>query len=102
MLKDLPIAKLRDLLKSRNLVSNDIEKADMINTLIASYKIEPKYDLLGNITHAGKPNEGSYKSHIYCKPKDQWYEMEDLHVTETMPQLVSVSESYMQFYELQK
>jgi hypothetical protein len=23
-----------------------------------------------------------------CQPNDQWYEMQDLHVTETLPQMV--------------
>jgi U4/U6.U5 tri-snRNP-associated protein 2 len=28
----------------------------------------------------------------------QWYEMQDLHVQETMPQLIGLSESYLLFY----
>lgn len=27
------------------------------------------------------------------------YEMQDLHVTETLPQIVALSEAYMQIYE---
>ena len=27
------------------------------------------------------------------------YEMQDLHVTETLPQMVALSEAYMQIYE---
>lgn len=30
---------------------------------------------------------------------EQWYEIQDLHVQETMPQLIGVSESYMMVYE---
>jgi hypothetical protein len=39
--------------------------------------------------------------HVLHKPQNTWYEMEDLHVwtTETMPELVSVSEPYIQLYE---
>ena len=30
------------------------------------------------------------------------YEMQDLHVAETLPQMVELSEAYMQIYELQE
>ena len=33
---------------------------------------------------------------------DQWYEMQDLHVQETMPQLIGLSESYIMVYRAQK
>lgn len=33
-------------------------------------------------------NRGSYKIHIPFKPTNQWYELQDLHVAETTPQLV--------------
>lgn len=29
----------------------------------------------------------------------QWYEIQDLHVQETMPQLIGLSQSYMMVYE---
>jgi U4/U6.U5 tri-snRNP-associated protein 2 len=77
----------------------------MIQRLLDSYdvsKLPTKYDLIANIVHTGAPQGGSYKAQIYCRAKDQWYEMENLHVTETMPQLVAVSEAYVQIYELQQ
>jgi U4/U6.U5 tri-snRNP-associated protein 2 len=43
--------------------------------------------------------EGSYKCHVQHKASNQWYELQDLHVTETMPQLIGVSESYVQISE---
>jgi U4/U6.U5 tri-snRNP-associated protein 2 len=30
------------------------------------------------------------------------YEMQDLHVSETLPQMVALSEAYMQIYEQQQ
>jgi hypothetical protein len=30
---------------------------------------------------------------------NQWFELQDLHVTETMPQLIALSESYLLVYE---
>ena len=69
-----------------------------------------KYDLVANITHdspadvgrEGKHDplqEGSYKCHVQHKASNQWYEIQDLHVQETMPQLIGVSESYLLIFE---
>ena len=44
---------------------------------------------------------GSYRVHIQNRATAQWYEIQDLHVQETMPQLVGLSESYMLVYERQ-
>ena len=30
----------------------------------------------------------------------EWYEMQDLHVDEIMPQMIALSEAYVQVYEL--
>ena len=69
-----------------------------------------QYDLIANITHespleVGKEGkrdpleEGSYKCHVQHKATGQWYEIQDLHVRETMPQLIGLSESYVLIYE---
>ena len=68
------------------------------------------YDLVANITHhspaeVGKEGqrdpleEGSYRCHIQHKASRQWYETQDLHVQETMPQLIGLSESYVLIFE---
>ena len=82
-----------------------VEKGEMVRRLLDSYdvdKIATKYDLIANIVHSGLPKGGTYKTHIYCRAKDQWFEMENLHVSDTLPQLVAVSEAYVQIYELQQ
>jgi U4/U6.U5 tri-snRNP-associated protein 2 len=63
-----------------------------------------KYDLVANITHAsndvkqGDPlQEGAFKCHV--QHRGQWYETQDLHVQETMPQLIGLSESYVLIFE---
>ena len=53
------------------------------------------YDLVANIVHDGQPNKGTYRVHILHKGTGSWYEMQDLHVQETMPQLIGLSESYV-------
>ncbi|KAL8138759.1 hypothetical protein V2J09_004760 [Rumex salicifolius] len=65
-------------------------------------KLRSKYDLIANIVHDGKPGEGSYRAFVQRKSEEQWYEMQDLHVTETLPQMVALSEAYMQIYEQQQ
>ncbi|CAI5965268.1 unnamed protein product [Closterium sp. NIES-65] len=64
-------------------------------------KLRSKYDLIANVVHDGKPGEGSYRAFVQRKAEEAWYEMQDLHVTETLPQMVALSEAYIQIYEQQ-
>ncbi|KAL2936932.1 U4/U6.U5 tri-snRNP-associated protein 2 [Bienertia sinuspersici] len=64
-------------------------------------KLRSKYDLMANIVHEGTPTEGSYKVFVQRKSDDQWYEVQDLHVSETKAEMVALSEAYVQMYELQ-
>eukprot|EP01087_Luapelamoeba_hula_P014555 TRINITY_DN4285_c0_g1_i8.p1 TRINITY_DN4285_c0_g1~~TRINITY_DN4285_c0_g1_i8.p1 ORF type:complete len:305 (-),score=57.48 TRINITY_DN4285_c0_g1_i8:53-967(-) len=59
-----------------------------------------KYNLLANVCHDGQYGTGTYKVHLPCKGNEQWMEMQDLLVKDTLPQLVSLSEAYIQVYEL--
>ncbi|KAL4458676.1 hypothetical protein ABPG75_013541 [Micractinium tetrahymenae] len=59
-----------------------------------------KYDLVANMVHEGKAGEGLYRVHIHRKVEDIWYEVQDLRVTEVLPQMVALSETYLQIYEL--
>ncbi|KAJ4976568.1 hypothetical protein NE237_001674 [Protea cynaroides] len=65
-------------------------------------KLRSKFDLIANIVHDGKPGEGSYRVFVQRKSEELWYEMQDLHVAETLPQMVALSEAYMQIYEMQQ
>ncbi|XP_047163087.1 U4/U6.U5 tri-snRNP-associated protein 2-like [Vigna umbellata] len=64
-------------------------------------KLRSKYDLIANVVHDGKPGEGLYRVFVQRKSEELWYEMQDLHVSETLPHLVALSETYMQIYEQQ-
>lgn len=59
-----------------------------------------RYDLLANIVHDGKAGEGSYRCHIHRKVEENWYEVQDLRVTDVLPQMVALSESYLQLWSL--
>lgn len=58
-----------------------------------------KFNLMSSIQHDGTPDEGSYRAFVHFKANDQWYELQDLHCNQIHPQLISVSESYIQFYD---
>ena len=42
---------------------------------------------------------GSYRVHLLNKATGQWFELQDLHVAETLPQLVGLSEATLLVYE---
>eukprot|EP00042_Codosiga_hollandica_P051171 m.624184 g.624184 ORF g.624184 m.624184 type:complete len:498 (+) comp58230_c0_seq4:285-1778(+) len=73
----------------------DLEKADPL--------AEYKYDLLCNIVHDGLPGagKGTYRVYIFHKATNTWFEMQDLHVREILPQMITLSESYIQIYRRQ-
>lgn len=58
------------------------------------------YDLTANIVHDGEPNKGTYRVHILQKSTGKWYEMQDLHVIDILPQMITLTEAYIQIYEL--
>lgn len=100
-----------------DVANNAIEKNELLNHCLDFVStslpdlLAEKYDLVANITHdipaevgreGTKHNpleEGSYRCHVQHKATGQWYEMQDLEVTETMPQLIGVSESYLLIFE---
>jgi len=107
-LEAMSVGQLKALAAKRKVdVSKIVEKDDLVGKLAGSFaskKEATKYDLIANICHDGKPDQGTYRVHIYHQPRDTWFELQDLHVwsTETMPQLVALSETYIQIYALQQ
>ena len=75
---------LRELLNAQGLASNP-------NTV---------YDLIANIVHDGEPNKGTYRVQILQKGTGTWYEMQDLHVIDVLPQMITLSEAYIQVIEI--
>jgi U4/U6.U5 tri-snRNP-associated protein 2 len=57
-----------------------------------------KYHLMSSVQHEGTPDAGSYRAFVHFRANDSWYEMQDLHVNGVHPQLISVSESYIQVW----
>eukprot|EP00656_Telonema_subtile_P005449 TRINITY_DN1247_c0_g2_i3.p2 TRINITY_DN1247_c0_g2~~TRINITY_DN1247_c0_g2_i3.p2 ORF type:complete len:352 (+),score=142.86 TRINITY_DN1247_c0_g2_i3:895-1950(+) len=59
-----------------------------------------RFNLLANVFHEGDAELGVFKCHLLNKAAKVWYEVEDLHIKETLPQLVSLCASYLQVYEV--
>merc|ERR1712196_311746 len=72
-----------------------------ISDYTADLKTDTKFNLLANSYHEGDAEGGVFKVHVLNKANDTWYDVEDLHVQETLPQLVALSPSYLQIYEVQ-
>ncbi|KOB64808.1 U4/U6.U5 tri-snRNP-associated protein 2, partial [Operophtera brumata] len=68
----------------------------------AKHKGKTTYELVGNIVHDGTPEKGTYRAHVLHKPTQQWYEMQDLHVTSVLSQMITLTEAYIQIYELKQ
>lgn len=64
--------------------------------------VKSTYDLLANICHDGKAGEGSYLVHVHRQVEDLWYEVQDLRVNDILPQMVALSESYCQLWQLRQ
>ncbi|KAI9017482.1 hypothetical protein BC832DRAFT_588743 [Gaertneriomyces semiglobifer] len=88
--------------KNPTIVNFPIKNVDMRDYVEGSDGLESThYDLVANIVHEGKPGPGNgiYKVHVHDKAKDQWFQIQDLFVEEIMPQMIFLSESYIQVWE---
>jgi U4/U6.U5 tri-snRNP-associated protein 2 len=69
--------------------------------LIAEGKaVHHYYDLIANVVHEGKAKsgEGVYKVQL-SRSQEQWYQIQDLIVEETLPQMIFLSEAYIQVWD---
>ncbi|PIA56404.1 hypothetical protein AQUCO_00700611v1, partial [Aquilegia coerulea] len=64
-------------------------------------ELRSKYDLIANTVHDGEPDTGSYRVFVQQKSEELWYEIQDLRVAESHPDVVALSEAYIQIYEQQ-
>ncbi|XP_060067142.1 U4/U6.U5 tri-snRNP-associated protein 2-like [Ylistrum balloti] len=93
--------------KNRTIVNFPIKNIDFGDLLAPEIRAQHKnttYDLMANIVHDGEPKsgKGTYRVHVIHKGLGKWYEMQDLHVTDILPQMIPLSESYIQIFELRR
>lgn len=84
-----------------NLTVKNLDLKDYIHPDAVDDNACTKYNLVANICHDGKPQDGTYRMHVLHAPSNEWYELVDLRVTPVLPQLVAISESYIQLYKRQ-
>lgn len=85
--------------KNPTIVNFPIRNLDL-SVVLGEPEVNVSYDLICNICHDGQAVGGSYRCHIERKVERIWYEVQDLRVTEVLPQIVNLSETYMQVYQL--
>jgi U4/U6.U5 tri-snRNP-associated protein 2 len=87
-----------------------MELSDLVESAIDVISKSNRYDLVANIIHESPPDvgregkhdpllDGSYKCHVKNRGTQQWYEIQDFHVQEVLPQQIGISESYVLIFE---
>ncbi|VDO99241.1 unnamed protein product [Heligmosomoides polygyrus] len=85
--------------KNPTIVNFPISNVDLFDCLTEDSKREHKYttyDLVANVVHDGKPDAGNYRIQLVHVGSRKWFELEDLHVKEILPQMIVLAESYIQ------
>ncbi|KAF1628359.1 UNVERIFIED_CONTAM: U4/U6.U5 tri-snRNP-associated protein 2, partial [Eudyptes robustus] len=91
--------------KNPTIVNFPITNIDLYDCLSEEAKKLQKYttyDLISNVVHDGKPDTGSYRIQIFHPGTQKWNELEDLHVKEILPQMITLAECYIQVWKLNK
>ncbi|XP_065186463.1 ubiquitin carboxyl-terminal hydrolase 39-like [Sycon ciliatum] len=87
-----------------NFPIGDLDMAEFLSSDPAVQDAHPhtKYSLCANIVHDGDPGagKGTYRVQLLHKGAKQWFELQDLHVTNLLPQMITLAEAYIQIWEL--
>ncbi len=83
-----------------NFPIRSIEFGDLLSPeLKDKYPDGGAYDLVANVVHEGAPKKGTYKAHIQHAGSGKWFEMQDLHISKVLPEILPLSEAYIQIYK---
>ncbi|KIH52575.1 ubiquitinyl hydrolase 1, partial [Ancylostoma duodenale] len=85
--------------KNPTIVNFPISNVDLYDCLSEDTRGDHKYttyDLVANVVHDGKPDSGTYRIQLVHVGSRKWFELEDLHVKEILPQMIVLAESYIQ------
>lgn len=77
-------------------VFRNVDFGDILTPEVKAKHPYTTYDLVANIVHDGEPGQGTYRVHILHRATGQWYELQDLHVTQILPQMITLTEAYIQ------
>ncbi|CAL8104347.1 unnamed protein product [Calicophoron daubneyi] len=89
--------------KNPTIVNFPIKSIDFGELLQPQYRSQHKYtnyDLVANVVHDGPPTPGSgtHRIHLLHRGTGKWFELQDLHVVEVLPQMIPLSESLIQVW----
>ncbi|CAD7971168.1 unnamed protein product [Amoebophrya sp. A25] len=82
-----------------NFPLKDLDLRNYLQPAAVALNPETRYNLVASVTHEGKPKGGAYKIHVSHKALEKWHEIQDLRVTEVLPQAVALAEAYMLIYQ---
>lgn len=102
--------------KNPTIVNFPITNVDLFDCLAEDTRQKftyTTYDLISNVIHDGKPQQstgfgkndialdsGHYRIQLIHDGTGKWFELEDLHVKEILPQTITLAESYIQIWRL--
>lgn len=82
-----------------NFPVKDVDLRELLSPEVQADNPNTIYDLIANVVHDGQPNKGTYRVHILHKGTASWHELQDLHVVDVLPQMITLSEAYIQIWE---
>ncbi|CAB1319832.1 unnamed protein product [Coregonus sp. 'balchen'] len=88
--------------KNPTIVNFPFTNVDLREYLTEEAQVTEKnttYDLVANVVHDGKPTDGAYRIHVLHHGTGKWYELQDLQVTDILPQMITLSEAYIQIWK---
>ncbi|CCD69090.1 Ubiquitin carboxyl-terminal hydrolase 39 [Caenorhabditis elegans] len=91
--------------KNPTIVNFPIANVDFYDCLAKDARANHKYttyDLVANVVHEGTFKDGNYRIQIVHEGSGKWFELEDLHVKDLLPQMIVLAESYIQIWRLNK
>lgn len=87
--------------KNPTIVNFPLEGLDM-SPYVSGPQRSTRYNLVASLRHEGELDKGQWSAYVQNRGDKRWFEVSDLLVTEVMPQLIPVSEAYLQIYEQQE
>ncbi|KAL3310175.1 U4/U6.U5 tri-snRNP-associated protein 2 [Cichlidogyrus casuarinus] len=93
--------------KNPTIVNFPIKAVDFGEYLLPKYRATHKYttyNLIANVVHDGPPalGVGTHRIQVLNQGSGKWFEMQDLHVREVLPQMITLSESLFQLWQVDK
>ncbi|XP_043940220.1 U4/U6.U5 tri-snRNP-associated protein 2 [Protopterus annectens] len=82
-----------------NFPITNVDLREYLSEEVQAAHNQTTYDLIANVVHDGKPTEGCYRIHVLHHGTGKWYELQDLQVTDILPQMITLSEAYIQIWK---